>query len=119
MLESQYLVIYVTGLITMLVAIAGAEYHEESDVLAAVATVAFAVLALTGGSIEVVLESGGTEIVGGGVAQLFALVLALVNGVITVAAFFGYWPVAPDDGHTEDTFGELAKKADRSMGGRP
>ena len=119
MIESQYLVIYATGLITMLVAIAGAEYHEESDVLAAVATVAFAVLALQGGSIEVVLESGGTEIVGGGVAQLFTLVLALVNGVITVAAFFGYWPVEPDDGHDEDTFAGLTKKADKAMGGRP
>ena len=86
MLESQYLVTFGFGGACLLASLVLNRYHDESGILALMASGAFGLTALRGDTISVVTDSGTVVEAGSGDVSLLALGFALVALVTFVGS---------------------------------
>jgi quinolinate synthase len=98
MYETIYLLLATIGGVSLALAMAGYRYHNEEEVFAAIAFVAWTVVALASDTIVALDETGATHTFGSGAMQLVAAMLALVSAVAVIGKLTDKWP---------DTGGEL------------
>lgn len=97
MLESQVIMVGVVGAVALFSAIVLQDYHHDHEVLGAIASFAFGVLAFAAGNVEVARDANSPAVFGSGAAQLFYGVLAVLSLGVVVAAYTDRWPVDERD----------------------
>ena len=100
MLESQYLVLWATGFISLLFALGLNRWHEDIEVFATIALLAWGVLAYRADTISVVTQTGETVTAGAPEVAWFAGAMFLLSLFALIGAATGRWPVESNSPYT-------------------